>query len=86
MSQKLKEAIKLMLPCKCSKNVLQELSRTHLYFNGIFYLYLGKDVLILTEVNFLHLLHYPCFLLHAVKKRASQKSLPTPRVCALTLI
>ena len=62
------------------KWLVQELPRSHLCFNGISYLNFRKKLLILIEANFLHLLH--C----SRKKATSQKFLPTPKVCLITLI
>ena len=47
--------------CNSVKEVLEELLRTHLYFNEIFYLNFRKKLLILIEVNFSNLLHCPRF-------------------------
>ena len=58
---------------------------TDLHFNGIFHLNFLKELLIVIDANFSHLLHCPCFLLRFVKKYASQKALPTTEVYAITL-
>ena len=50
--------------------------RAHLYFIGVFYLIFRRELLILLiRTTFSGLLQCPCFLLHFVKKCASQKSL-----------
>ena len=48
-----------------------------LYFNDIFYLNFRKELLIITEANFSHLLHFPFFIVFR-KKMCFSKILPSP--------
>ena len=54
--------------CNIVGLLLQESSRAHQFFNVIFYLNFRKELLILVEANFSHLLHCPHFLLSFIKK------------------
>lgn len=70
--------------CGNVKKLLQELARAHLHFNGIFlFKFSEKELLI---ILILTLITLPTFFISLRKNCASEKSVPTPKVWAITLV